>query len=193
MYLDNRSRRLSARLGAGVRTSLSRFGALIKKHRRTDSTQSLSAFGLSGASSSGAAELSGTLSANGGLMSALKNKGGGGLTTSFSDRPEAVKMRQMVASFAAAAEQMRRNLTDSGTKSGACREQFRAPTINCHCTFARRLAQHTQAGTLDISLRQGVGSLQSCAQFSVAVGCAAIAPPHAHRNPPKSLRQVGRH
>ncbi|KIY92253.1 hypothetical protein MNEG_15710 [Monoraphidium neglectum] len=35
-YLDNRSRRLAARLNAGVRSSLTRFQAYIKKHRRTD-------------------------------------------------------------------------------------------------------------------------------------------------------------
>lgn len=36
-YLDNRSRQLAARLGAGVRSSLSRFTAFVKKHRRTGS------------------------------------------------------------------------------------------------------------------------------------------------------------
>lgn len=37
---------------------------------------------------------------------------------SFVERPEAMKMRQMVASFAAAAEQMKRNLTESGGRGG---------------------------------------------------------------------------
>lgn len=36
-YLDNRSRKLAARLGAGVKSGLSRFTAFVKKHRRTGS------------------------------------------------------------------------------------------------------------------------------------------------------------
>jgi hypothetical protein len=75
-YLDNRSKRLSARLGAGVRSSLSRFGALIKKHRRAESqTQMGPSFGLSssGSSSAGGADASGgaSSSASGGFASGL--------------------------------------------------------------------------------------------------------------------------
>jgi hypothetical protein len=36
-YLDHRSQRLAARLSAGVRSSLSRFQAFVKKHRRAES------------------------------------------------------------------------------------------------------------------------------------------------------------
>lgn len=125
-YLEHRSSRLSARLGAGVRSSLSRFGALIKKHRRTDSTQSTSSFGPS---SNGALDRH-SLSASGGFGGGLMMGGrprdggggaaGGGLSLGLADRPEAAKMKQMVAAFAAAAEQMKRNLTDSSTKPGKC-------------------------------------------------------------------------
>jgi hypothetical protein len=108
-YLENRSQRLSARLGAGVRSSLSRFGALIKKHRRGDS------FGFS----SGADANGSSASASGGFA------GRGGGSMNFAERPEAVKMRQMVSSFAAAAEQMKRNLKDGGGSRG---ESLRATT-----------------------------------------------------------------
>ena len=117
-FLDNRSRRLSARLGAGVRSSLSRFGALLSKHRRTGSTQSLSGFGFAGASSSRGAMSEQNSNAGGtGMMSVMRPKSGG-LSASFAERPESLRMRQMVAAFAAAAEQMRNNLTDSGNKTG---------------------------------------------------------------------------
>jgi hypothetical protein len=118
-YLDHRSKRLSARLGAGVRSSLSRFGALINKHRRAESTQMSPTFGLSG-SGSGPEQLS--ASASGGiassLMSSLSRGRSGGLSSSFAERPEALRMRQMVASFAAAAENIRRTLNDNSSSSG---------------------------------------------------------------------------
>jgi hypothetical protein len=122
-YVENRSKRLSARLGAGVRSSLSRFGALMKKHRRTESLQSAlsSVFSSSGASAGadhGSASASGGFAS--GLMSGLSRGRSGGLSASFAERPEALKMRQMVAGFAAAAEQMRRNLSaDGSNKTGA--------------------------------------------------------------------------
>lgn len=109
-YLENRSKRLSVRLGAGVRSSLSRFGALIKKHRRGDSL---------GFSSSGADTHGSSASANGGfaggLRSGLSRGMSGGGSMNFAERPEAVKMRQMVSSFAAAAEQMKRSLRDGSS------------------------------------------------------------------------------
>lgn len=119
-YLDHRSKRLSARLGAGVRSSLSRFGALINKHRRAESTQITSSFGLSG-SGSGTKQLSASASGGiaSGLMLGLSRGRSGGLSSSFAERPEALRMRQMVASFAAAAENMRRTLNDSNS-SGGC-------------------------------------------------------------------------
>lgn len=71
-YLDNRSKRLSARLGAGVRSSLSRFGALIKKHRRAESTQMGPTFGLSSSSGADAGGGAGaSSSASGGFASGL--------------------------------------------------------------------------------------------------------------------------
>jgi hypothetical protein len=109
-YLEHRSKRLSVRLGAGVRSSLSRFGALIKKHRRGDS------FGFS---SSGADADGSSASASGGFAGSMRpglSRSGG--STNFAERPEAVKMRQMVSSFAAAAEQMKRNLKDGGGSRG---------------------------------------------------------------------------
>jgi hypothetical protein len=48
------------------------------------------------------------------VLALLHNRSGG-----FGERPEALKMRQMVAAFASAAEQMRRNLTESGGKGGS--------------------------------------------------------------------------
>jgi hypothetical protein len=34
--MDNRNRRMAARLSAGMRSSLSRFSAFVKKHKRSD-------------------------------------------------------------------------------------------------------------------------------------------------------------
>jgi hypothetical protein len=118
-YLDHRSKRLSARLGAGVRGSLSRFGALINKHRRAESTQITSSFGLSG-SGSGLEQLSASASGGiaSGLMSSLSRGRSGGMSGSFAERPEALRMRQMVASFAAAAENMRRTLNGNNGSGG---------------------------------------------------------------------------
>ncbi|KAF8073214.1 DENND2B [Scenedesmus sp. PABB004] len=85
-YLDNRSRRLAARLGGGVRSGLSKLGALVKKtHRRTGSF---------------------TQQALGG--------GGGGLSrglAALADSPEAQRLKQLAAAFASGAGQMRRSLT----------------------------------------------------------------------------------
>lgn len=109
-YLDNRSRRLAARLGLGMRSGISRFTAFVKKHRRTDSHQQLPLF--SGGSSAGQ---------GGG--------GGGSFRGSFpglAESPEVQRLKQLAATFASVAVgagQMRRNLTEGsnlGEWSGRC-------------------------------------------------------------------------
>jgi hypothetical protein len=112
-YLDNRSKRLASRLGSGMRSSISRFTAFVKKHRRTESQQHLSGF-LNGGSSSAAGGFSGGSS---GMGSAF----GGGLS-GLADSPEVQRLKQLAAAFASAAVgvgQMRRNLTE-GSNLGKC-------------------------------------------------------------------------
>lgn len=151
MYLEQRGQRLSTRLQAGVRSSLSRFGALIKKHRGTGSVQQQSSFGANSIGSGGVLGLgqqpssgdlfggsSSSSSSQGfgsGLIAGLRSgngRGGGGLSGSFADRPESVKMRQMVSTFAAAAEQMRRSLATTAL-SNAGNNKSGEPGGLCLC------------------------------------------------------------
>jgi hypothetical protein len=112
-YLDNRSKRLAARLGSGVRSGISRFTAFVKKHRRTESQQHLPGF-LIGGSSSAAGGFGG-----GGLGT---SSGFGGSLAGLADSPEVQRLKQLAAAFASAAVgagQMRRNLTE-GSSLGEC-------------------------------------------------------------------------
>lgn len=113
-YLDNRSKRLAARLGSGMRSSISRFTAFVKKHRRSESHQHLSGY-LNGGSSSSAA------GGFGGGSSGMGSGFGGGLS-GLADSPEVQRLKQLAAAFASAAVgagQMRRNLTE-GSNLGEC-------------------------------------------------------------------------
>jgi hypothetical protein len=108
-YLDNRSKRLAARLGSGVRSGISRFTAFVKKHRRTESQQHLPGF-MNGGSSSAAGGFGGGGSGFSGGLSGL------------ADSPEVQRLKQLAAAFASAAVgagQMRRNLTE-GSNLGEC-------------------------------------------------------------------------
>jgi hypothetical protein len=103
-YLDNRSKRLAARLGSGMRSSISRFTAFVKKHRRTESQQHLPGL-LNGGSSSAAGGFSG-------------GSGFGGGLSGLADSPEVQRLKQLAAAFASAAVgagQMRRNLTEGSS------------------------------------------------------------------------------
>jgi hypothetical protein len=120
-YLDNRSRRLAARLGSGVRSGISRFTAFVKKHRRTESQQHLPSF-LNGGSSSAAGGFGGGLGTGSGF--------GGGLS-GLADSPEVQRLKQLTAAFASAAVgagQMHRNLTE-GSNLGECS----AGVQQCRC------------------------------------------------------------
>jgi hypothetical protein len=122
-YLDNRSRRLAARLGSGVRSGISRFTAFVKKHRRTESQQHLPGF-LNGGSSSAAGGFGG-----GGGLGATSGFGGG--LSGLADSPEVQRLKQLAAAFASAAVgagQMRRNLTE-GSNLGECS----AGVWRCRC------------------------------------------------------------
>ncbi|KAF6256297.1 AEX-3 domain-containing protein [Scenedesmus sp. NREL 46B-D3] len=109
-YLDNRSKRLAARLGSGVRSGISRFTAFVKKHRRSDSQQHSPGSALGGSSSA-----AGGFGGGGGL--GMGSGFGGGLS-GLADSPEVQRLKQLAAAFASAAVgagQMRRNLTEGSS------------------------------------------------------------------------------